>query len=60
MGWFRILNVTLTQLSQNDWAALQAFRILCKLLGLTPSPLMFLHHYSTHPKDLVNWLSLFV
>jgi len=59
MGVLRILNVAPTQRHPTYWAALHAFRILCKLLGMTPSPLVFYHHYSTHPKDSISWLSLF-
>ena len=32
---------------------------LCRILGLKPSPAVFLHHYSTRPKEPVGWLSLF-
>jgi len=52
------LNVAPTQLHPNSWAALQAFRILCKGLAITPTPALFLHHFSTRPTKRVGWLSL--
>jgi len=41
MGVRRILNVALTQLHPNSWAALQAFRLICDALRLRPSPQFF-------------------
>jgi len=58
-GMLCILNIVSTQLDPNAWATLQALWILCKVLGLIPSPPMFLHHYNTRPKYLVTLLSLF-
>ena len=54
-----ILNVAPSQLHPNDWAALQAFKLVYRVLGLKPSPPIFLHYYSTRPKEPVGWLSLF-
>ncbi|QCD82891.1 hypothetical protein DEO72_LG2g3233 [Vigna unguiculata] len=54
VGVLRILNVASSQLHPNAWAALQAFRFLCRILGLKPSPAVFLHHYSTRPKEPVR------
>jgi len=59
VGVLRILNVAPSQLQPNAWAALQAFKLVCRALGLKPSPPVFLHYYSTRPKELVGWLSLF-
>ena len=59
VGVLRILNVAPSQLHPNAWVALQAFRFLCRILGLKPSPAVFLHHYSTRPEEPVRWLSLF-
>lgn len=43
----REFNVTPTQLHLNTWTVMQTFDILCKALGLTPTPTLFLHHYRT-------------
>jgi len=59
VGVLRILNVAPSQLQPNAWAALEAFKLVCRALGLKPSPPVFLHYYSTRPKELVGWLSLF-
>jgi len=59
IGVLRILYVAPSQLHPNTWVALQAFKLMCIVLGLKPSPLVFLHNRSTRPKELVRWLSLF-
>ena len=45
MGVLGILKVVPTQLLPNSWASIQAFRIVCKFLSLTPTPKVFLHLY---------------
>ncbi|KAL2331747.1 hypothetical protein Fmac_019328 [Flemingia macrophylla] len=42
----RTLNVDPTQLHPNSWAAMQAFKVLCLGLGVTPTAPLFLHFYS--------------
>ena len=42
----------------NSWAILQAFRIICKIFGLTSTPESFLYYYNTYPNTPVGWLSL--
>ena len=44
----KILNVAPTQLHPNSWAILQAFRIICKIFGLTPTAESFLYYYNTY------------
>jgi len=58
MNVLRILNIAPTQLHPNSWAILQAFRIICQIFGLTPTPESFLYYYNTHPSTPVGWLSL--
>ena len=58
MGVLRILNVAPTQLHPNSWAALQAFRVLCDIFKLIPTPQSFLFYYNFHLSTLVSWLSL--
>jgi len=58
MRVLRILNVALTQLHPNSWAILQAFRVVCQIFGLKPTPESFLYYYNTHPSNPVGWLSL--
>ena len=42
----------------NRWAYIQAFRLLCMLLYLKPTPQVFLQMYSTRRGSRVGWLSL--
>jgi len=42
MGVLRVLNVAPSQLHPNSWAALHAFRLICRVLHLKPSPQVFL------------------
>jgi len=58
MGVLRALNVAPTQLHQNSWAYMQAFRILCQSVYLQPSPYAFLYFYDTRPRQPTTWLSL--
>ena len=58
MGVPRELNVAPTQLHPNNWAYMQAFRVLCQSLYLQPSPRAFLYFYDTRPRQPTTWLSL--
>jgi len=58
MGVLRLLNVAPTQLHPNSWRSLQAFRLICKALYLTPTPESFLYFYVTRPRDPLSWVSL--
>jgi len=44
MGVLRTLNVAPSQLHPNTWASLQAFRLMCDLLCLRPTPCTFMHY----------------
>jgi len=57
MGVLRILNVAPTQLHPNSWAAFQAFRVLCDIFRLIPTPQSFLFYYSARPSTPGSWLS---
>ncbi len=58
MGVLRALNVAPTQVHPNTWASLQAFRLLCDVMRLRPTPSSFLCYYGSHPGRLASWLSL--
>ena len=58
MRVLQILNVAHTQPHPNSWAALQAFRVVCDIFILIPTPHSFLFYYSTHLSNPVSWLSL--
>ena len=58
IGVLRLVNVAPTQLHPNNWAYLQAFRVLCKALYLQPSPCSFLYFFDTRPRSPTTWLSL--
>jgi len=58
MGVLRTLNVAPTQLHPNLWASLQAFRVLCRMFKLVPTPESFLYYYNTRPGTPMSWLSL--
>jgi len=58
MGVLRTLNVAPTQLHPNSWAILQAFRIICRVFRLNPTPQSFLYYYNTYPGTPVSWFSL--
>jgi len=58
MDVLRILNVTPIQFHPNSWAAMQAFRLPCKMLNLKASAQNFLYFYCTRPENRVGWLSL--
>jgi len=54
----RALNVAPTQVHPNTWAFLQAFRLLCDVMRLRPTPSSFLYYYGSHSGRLASWLSL--
>ena len=58
MSILQILNVAPTQWHPNSWAILQAFRVICQVFGLTPTPESFLYYYNTYSSTPVGWLSL--
>jgi len=58
MRVLHLLNVTPTQLHPNNWAYLQAFRVLCQAFYLQPSPHSFMYFFDTRPKSPTTWLSL--
>ena len=58
MGVLRALNVAPTQVHLNTWASLQAFRLLCDVMRLHPTPSFFLSYYTSHPATKVSWHSL--
>jgi len=58
MGVLRTLNVAPTKLHPNTWASMKAFRLLCDVLRLHPSPSYFLSYYTSHPANHVLWHSL--
>ena len=58
MGVLNFLNIAPTQLHRNDWASMQAFSFLCKLLLFSPSPKSFLYYNSSRPGKRPGWLSL--
>ena len=53
MEVLQTLNVAPAQLHPNSWAALQAFRVLCRLFKLEPTPESFLYYYNTRPSTLI-------
>jgi len=57
--WVLVLNVAPTQFHPNSWVALQAFRLVCKMLRLTANYRSFLSFYCICPGNKVTWLSLF-
>ena len=58
MGVLRALNVVPTQIHPNTWLSLQAFRLLCDVMRLRPTPSSFLCYYASHPAQPASWLSL--
>jgi len=57
-GVLRILNVAPTQLHPNLWTSLQAFKIICDIFKIIPTPQLFLFYYNSGPSTPVSWLSL--
>ena len=58
VGVLRALNVAHTQLHPNIWASIQAFRLICDVFRLSPTPSIFLSYYTSHPAKLALWQSL--
>jgi len=58
MGVLRALNVAATQVHPNTWMFLQAFRLLCDVMRLHPSPSCFLSYYAFYPAKKASWHSL--
>ncbi|RDY03986.1 hypothetical protein CR513_12360, partial [Mucuna pruriens] len=54
----RALGIDPSRLHSNGWAAIQAFKVVCLALGVLPSALVFLNHYTTRVGQSVGWLSL--
>ncbi|KAL9324147.1 hypothetical protein ACSQ67_009004 [Phaseolus vulgaris] len=50
MGVLRILNVAPTQLHPNLWTSLRAFKIICDIFKIIPTPQLFLFYYNSGPK----------
>jgi len=57
MGLLWTLYVAPSQLHPHTWASLQAFRLICDMVLLSPTPSTFLSYYSSHLTDPVSWLS---
>jgi len=58
MGVLQALNVAPTYVHPNTWASLQAFRLLCDVMRLHPTPSCFLSYYTSHPTQKASWHSL--
>jgi len=58
IGVLKALNVNPTQLHPNTWASIQAFRLICDVPRLHPTPSCFLSYYASHPAEPVLWHSL--
>ncbi|RDY12560.1 hypothetical protein CR513_02629, partial [Mucuna pruriens] len=54
----RTIGIAPSQLHPNGWAALQAFRIVCQALTVTPFASVFLNHYTIRVGKKVGWVSL--
>ena len=54
----RTLGIAPSQLHPNGWAALQAFRMLCKGIGVVPSARVFLSSYTVRVGKTMGWVSL--
>ena len=55
VGVLRALNVAPTQLHPNTWASIQAFRLICDVFRLSPTPSSFLSYYASYPVEPVSW-----
>lgn len=58
MGVLRILNVALTQLHLNGWAAIKVFWALCLCSSMSAMTRLFLHYFCSRPRDKARWMSL--
>ena len=56
MGVLQSLSLAPTQLHPNGWAFVQAFRALCRFLGVEASVGLFLHFFDARPSG--GWVSL--
>ncbi|RDY10114.1 hypothetical protein CR513_05413, partial [Mucuna pruriens] len=54
----RMIGIVPSQLHPNRWAALQAFKVLCQALMVTPFASVFLNHYTIRVGKKVGWVSL--
>ncbi|RDY14226.1 hypothetical protein CR513_00739, partial [Mucuna pruriens] len=54
----RLVGVAPSQLHSNGWAALQALKVVCAVLTMTPSAPVFLSHYNIRVGKKVGWVSL--
>ncbi|RDY08024.1 hypothetical protein CR513_07795, partial [Mucuna pruriens] len=54
----RTIGITPSQLNPNGWVALQAFKIVCQALMVTPFASVFLNHYTILVGKKVGWVSL--
>ena len=52
VGVLRALHVAPTQLHPNTWVSIQAFRLVCDVFRLSPTPSTFLSYYTSHPTKL--------
>ncbi|QCD78997.1 hypothetical protein DEO72_LG1g2634 [Vigna unguiculata] len=53
----REINCALTQIHPNAWASMQAFNVLCRVIGLTPTMPIFLYFYKCPPTLTKGWIS---
>ncbi|RDY02175.1 hypothetical protein CR513_14406, partial [Mucuna pruriens] len=54
----RMIGIAPSQLHPNGWAALQAFKVVCQALMVTPLASVFLNHYIIRVGKKVGWVSL--
>ncbi|RDX91807.1 hypothetical protein CR513_26164, partial [Mucuna pruriens] len=54
----RMIGIVPSQLHPNGWAALQAFKVVCQALMVTPFAFVFLNHYTIRVGKKVGWVSL--
>ena len=57
MAVLRQIQCTPTQIHLNAWASMQAFDVLCRAAGLTPTMPLFLNFYKTRPTTSKGWVS---
>ena len=57
MAVLRQIQCAPTQIHPNAWASMQAFDVLCRAAGLTPTMPLFLHLYKTRPTASKGWVS---
>ncbi|RDY10966.1 hypothetical protein CR513_04429, partial [Mucuna pruriens] len=54
----RMLGIAPSRLHPSGWAAIQAFRVVCLALGILPTAVVFLNHYTTRVGQSVGWVLL--